>query len=381
MKTIGIICEYNPFHNGHQRQIQLIRQHFGQDCAIVCLMSGNYVQRGAPAIFDKAVRAQAAIVSGADLVLELPIGVALSSAEGFAAGGVSILSGICDALCFGTETLSRDALLQLAERLLSPDFFTHLKEELKSGCSFPVARQRALEKVGLPCSLSCPNDLLGVEYTKAILAQKSSMEIFPIFRQGAYHATVLDAQVPSATALRSKILSGGIWSHAVPPEAFSILNGAAVHTLGAGERAILYRLRTMTDGEFEALPYGSEGLWRKLMKAARSQPDLPYIIDATKSKRYTRTRIDRMILCAFLGLTAHDLTTQPPYTRVLGFTSQGRDLLSKNKRERIFLNAGARFDHPYWDLEARCTDLYALFTSGAPDPPGMEEKYRVFYRL
>lgn len=380
MKTVGIICEYNPFHNGHLGQIQQIRQHFGQDCTVVCLMSGNFVQRGAPAIYEKSLRAQAAIASGADLVLELPVGTALSSAEGFAAGGVGILSGICDVLCFGTETLRRDTLLHIADQLLSPDFSIHLKEELKSGCSFPAARQRALEKMGFPCSLSCPNDLLGVEYTKAILAQQSDMEIFPIPRPGAYHSLELNVQAPSATALRKEILSGGTWSHAVPQAVFEILSNAAPHTLESGERAILYRLRTMADEEFEVLPYGTEGLWRKLMKAARTQPDLPHIISATKSKRYTRTRIDRMILCAFLGLTAHDLIMQPPYTRVLGFTSQGRDLLSQNKRERIFLNAGGRFDHPYWDLEARCTNLYALFTSGAPDPPGMEEKYRVFYR-
>lgn len=380
MKTVGIICEYNPFHNGHLRQIQLIRQHFGQDCAIVCLMSGNFVQRGAPAIFDKSLRASSAILSGADLVLELPIGVALSSAEGFAAGGISILSGICDWLCFGTETLEEESLLRIAQSLLSPAFIPNLKAEMQSGCSFPVARQRALEKMGITDPLSNPNDLLGIEYTKAILAQESKMQIFPIQRQGAYHSTLLDADAPSATALRKEILSGGAWQHAVPPEAFSILNGAAIHTLESGERAILYRLRTMTDGEFEALPYGSEGLWRKLMKAARTQPDLSAVIDATKSKRYTRTRIDRMILCAFLGLTAHDLTAPAPYTRILAFNSRGRDLLSMAKHNGIYLNAGARFDHPYWDLEAKCTDLYALFTSGAPDPPGQESRYRVFYR-
>lgn len=380
MKSIGIICEYNPFHNGHQRQIQLIRQHFGQESTIVCLMSGNYVQRGAPAIFDKSLRAQAAIQCGADLVLELPIGTALSSAEGFAAGGVSILSGICDCLCFGTETLDEESLLQIAQSLLSPVFIENLKAEMKSGCSFPAARQSALKIMGITQSLSNPNDLLGVEYTKAILAQNSNMQFFPIQRQGAYHSTVLNADTPSATALRKEILSGGTWCCAVPSEAFSVMHAATPHTMEAGERAILYRLRTMSDEEFEVLPYGSEGLWRKLMKAARTQPDLSAVIDATKSKRYTRTRIDRMILCAFLGLTAQDLATPAPYTRILAFNSRGRDLLSKAKHTGLFLNVGARFDHPYWDLEAKCTDLYSLFTSGAPDPPGQESRYRIFYR-
>ena len=118
MKTVGIICEYNPFHLGHKKQIDIIRSHFGQDTAIVCLMSGNFVQRGAPAIFHKSLRAQAAVACGADLVLELPVTYALSSAEGFAAGGVKILSGFCDYLCFGTETGTAETLMATAKALL-----------------------------------------------------------------------------------------------------------------------------------------------------------------------------------------------------------------------------------------------------------------------
>ena len=132
MKTVGIICEYNPFHLGHKKQFDIIRQTFGPETAIVCLMSGNFVQRGAPAIFDKSFRARAAIDSGADLVLELPVTYALSSAEGFAAGGVRILSGVCDTLCFGTENGSKDSLLSTAASLLSPDFSEKLRIELRT---------------------------------------------------------------------------------------------------------------------------------------------------------------------------------------------------------------------------------------------------------
>ena len=122
MKTVGIICEYNPLHLGHEKQFRRIRDLLGQDTAIVCLMSGNFVQRGAPAIIDKSLRAKAAIVSGADLVLELPFPYALSSAEGFAAGGVKILAPFCDYLCFGSETGSTDSLMECARALLSEDF-------------------------------------------------------------------------------------------------------------------------------------------------------------------------------------------------------------------------------------------------------------------
>lgn len=372
LKTVGIICEYNPFHNGHRRQIELIRDKFGENCTVICLMSGNYVQRGAPAIVDKSIRAKAAVLSGADLVLELPVSISLSSAEGFAAGGVRILSDFCDVLCFGTESMGESTLFQTAEALLSPDFSGLLKAELASGCSFPAARQRALARVGISSDLSKPNDILGLEYTKAILSQHSSMEIFPIFREGDYHTQELNTQAPSATAIRINLLSGGNWQDAVPSVTIPLLQNASMHTLEAGERAILARLRTMIDEEFEQLPYGTEGLWRKLMKACRSRDSLLSIIDATKSKRYTRTRIDRMILCAFLGLTEKDIGTLPAKIRVLAFTNRGRQVL---RRYDCFSNAGEAVD----ETEKRIGSLYGLFCTQGMEPPNAEENRRVFY--
>lgn len=372
MKTVGIICEYNPFHNGHLRQLRLIREHYGQDAAIVCLMSGNFVQRGAPAILDKTVRAKAAVLSGADLVLELPVGIALSSAEGFAAGGVAILSRCCDALCFGTETMNADALLQTARALLSPAFPPLLKEALAQGSSFPTARQAALRKMGLTSDFSNPNDILGIEYTKAILAQESPLERYPITREGAYHAENAAPDAPSATAVRRQLLSGGAWRDAIPVSTVALLEDASLHTLEAGARAIVTRLRTMTDAEFAALPYGSEGLWRKLMKASRTCCDLPSIIEATKSKRYTRTRIDRMILCAFLGLKQEDIGTIPPLIRVLAFTGRGRGIL-RNHPE--FRNAGEEVT----EEEMHLGSLYGLFCIDGIEQPDIEKRRRVFY--
>lgn len=372
MKTVGIICEYNPFHNGHRRQIQQIRERFGLDTAVVCLMSGNYVQRGAPALVDKSIRAKAAVLSGADLVLELPVTVSLSSAEGFAAGGVRILSRFCDVLCFGTESMTEEMLVQTAQALLSPQFSDLLKEEIASGCSFPIARQQALARMGVKTILSNPNDILGVEYTKAILSQHSSMTIFPVFRNGDYHSQVLSSLAPSATALRKAMLSGDDWQTAVPEATVPLLQNAAFHTLAAGERAILSKLRTMTDGDFEHLPYGSEGLWRKLMKACRSKNDLTAIIEATKSKRYTRTRIDRMILCAFLGLTEENMGVLPSRIRVLAFNDRGRSIL---RTHDCFCNAGEAVD----ETEQRIGSLYGLFAINAVEPPDLEIKRRIFY--
>ena len=378
--TVGIICEYNPLHLGHRKQIQRIRETFGDETAIVCAMSGNFVQRGAPAIIDKSLRAKAAIFSGADLVLELPVTTSLSSAEGFAAGGVRILSHLCDLLCFGAETAAGDQLMQTAKALLSEQFSPLLRQELDTGKSFPAARQAALESMGLSGELlSLPNNILAVEYCKAILSQNSPMDIFPIHREGSYHAEAADAENPSATAVRNLMLIAHNWKNCVPKAVRPIFDNAPLHSTAAGERAILTRLRTMTEAEFEALPYGSEGLWRKFMHACREKANLEEIIAATKSKRYTRSRIDRMVMCAYLGITEEILEAEVPYTRVLAFNDRGRELLRKAKKDGSFCNTGEARENAYWDLEQRCGDLYGLFCTEAPEAPGSEEKRRVFY--
>ena len=377
MKTVGIICEYNPLHLGHKKQLDLVRRQ-NADGGIVCLMSGNYVQRGAPAVFDRSLRAQAAIRSGADLVLELPVTVSLSSAEGFAAGGVQILSSLCDALCFGAETADAAALTHTARVLLSYEFPPALRARLEEGLSFPAARAAALADLGLDSSiLATPNNILAVEYCKAILAQGCDMVPFPICREGSYHDETPDENNPSATAVRQLMVAGQDWSAYIPHQAREVFDGAAVHTLSAGERAILARLRTMTDAEFESLPYGSEGLWRKLMHSARQETTLEQIAAATKSKRYTRSRIDRMILCAFLGLSADDLNAPPPYARVLAFNDRGREILNKAKKDGLFPNIGEKTGHPYEIIENRCDALYGLFAQQAPTAP--QPRARIFY--
>jgi len=378
LKTVGIICEYNPLHLGHVKQFRMIREQLGADTAIVCLMSGNFAQRGAPAIIDKSLRAEAAISSGADLVLELPVTYALSSAEGFAAGGVEILSYVCDYLCFGSETGNAATLMNTARALLSDTFPPLLRAELDTGKSFPAARQVALERMGIEADiLSRPNDILAVEYCKALLAQNSPMKPLPIRREGSYHAQEADMENPSATAVRSLMLNDQVWQTFVPTP--SLFDNAPLHCTAAGERAILAKLRTMTDAEFEALPYGSEGLWRKFMHACRGCATLEEIIAATKSKRYTRTRIDRMVMCAFLGITEEILNAPVPYTRVLAFNETGRSVLKRMKASALCVNAGEGFDHPYWDLEKRCGDLYGLFCMDGIEAPGAEENRRVYY--
>ena len=378
--NVGIVCEYNPFHLGHRKQIDSIREKFGANTGIICAMSGNYVQRGHPAVFDKTIRAEAAVRCGADLVVELPVTTSLSSAEGFAAGGVAVLSRLCDGLCFGAETADLRQLLGTAEALLSEDFPKLLRRELDTGRSFPAARQAALEKMGLPGAiLESPNNILAVEYCKAILRQSSPMQPLPIFREGSYHAKEADFENPSATSLRIRLQNGLEISEYLPEPAGRVFAGAPIHTLEAGQRAVLSRLRTMEDAEFEVLPFGSEGLWRKLMRESRTQATLEAIAAAVKSKRYTRSRIDRMILCAFLGITAQTLEAAIPYVRVLAFNDRGREILNGAKKDGFFLNAGQPVPHPHWEMEQKWEDLYGLFQAGAPGQPGAAKNRRVFY--
>ena len=204
------------------------------------------------------------------------------------------------------------------------------------------------------------------------------MDILPIQRGGDYHATEADETEPSATAVRDLIQKGGAWHPYIPQEAISCFENATAHTLSYGEAAILSRLRTMTDADFEALPYGSEGLWRKLMHSARTERSLEDILCATKSKRYTRTRLDRMVMCAFLGITERMLEEEIPYVRVLAFNDTGRAILSNARKQGCFVNAGETRDETYQQLEDRCGDLYGLFAP-LPEAPGRTKSERVRY--
>lgn len=380
MNITGIICEYNPFHLGHKKQLDALRSAF-PDGGIVCLMSGNYVQRGAPAIVDKSLRAKAAIQNGADLVLELPVTAALSSAEGFAQKGVEILAPFCDRLCFGAETANAERLQATAKALLSNSFSEKLHTQLDKGLSFPAARQAALEDLGVDSSCICqPNDILAVEYCKALLQNHHKMIPYPIQRQGDYHDTAPDPENPSATALRQLMLDNQSWESFTDPASANIFSGAVLHTLQAGERAVLARLRCMTEEEFSNIPFGAEGLWRKLMHAVRSASTLEEIISATKSKRYTRTRIDRMILCAFLGITEEMTHAPVPYVRVLALNETGGRILKLARESGNFINIGQRMDDPWQAVEDRCSDLYGLFAADTPEAAGLEQKQRVIYQ-
>ena len=381
MKTAAIICEYNPLHRGHAKQYAMLRKALGEDACIVCLMSGNFVQRGEPSVFDAATRAKAAVLSGANVVLELPVTAALSSAEGFAFGGVEVLHrlGGVDMLCFGCESGDGNKIMSTAKLLRSPAFSEMLREGLADGDSFAALRQRTLEKLGGDGSiLRNPNDILAVEYCKALLSLDSEITPLAITRGGCYHDTAPDPENPSATALRAMLPREG-WLSYVPVAAREVFADAPVHRMAWGERAMLARLRAMDEDEFEALPYGAEGLWRKLMAQARQADAIDALIDGVKSRRYARSRIARMVMCAFLGITEADLNTPAPYVRVLAFDGLGRKFLRQaaDRGGIPILHPGEKSRGDYAELERRASALYPLFLS-PEEIPAIPNGGRVF---
>lgn len=383
MKTVGIICEYNPFHNGHQKQLEMIRSQFGEDTVIVCLMSGNYTQNGNPAVFPKLVRAAAAVRCGADLVLELPLTYALASAERFAAGGVSLMEALgVDVLCFGAENADTKAFLSTARVLLSREFDSVLVQKLRTGVSYAAAREQTAEQFGCAALLKDPNNILGVEYCKAILRGDCKISPCAVQRAGSYLAELPDVENPSARSIRMRIQKGEEWLQYVPAQAVPVYRDVVPHFLQCGERAMLARLRCLRERDFERVPYGSEGLWRKLMRACRSEASVENIISAVKSKRYARTRIFRMLQCAYLGITENDMESEPPYFRVLAFREPGRAVIRRAKNENLpVIDSGEQpEDEDYYALECRAADLYALYSA---EDAGIrfetEQKSRNFY--
>lgn len=375
MKNIGVICEYNPFHNGHAAQLRKMKEAGNT----VCLMSGNYVQRGEPALFNKYIRAQAAVSCGADLVLELPLTYVLRSAEGFADGGVELLEllGCVDTLCFGSESGEEASLFSVARELLSERFSQSLQAALATGVSFPKARQEALAQLGGAAELLRePNDILAVEYCKAILRRGASLKTMVLRRCGSYHDSE-DRENPSASYLRTH----AVWNAYVPPKAMACFTSSTRYRLRAGERAMLARLRAMTEAEFAALPFGSEGLWRRLLQTCREANGVEEIVAAVKTKRYTRSRLMRMLLCAYLGISAEQLVAKAPYVRVLAFNERGRQMLRQMRSggKLLLINAGQTPpDAVYAELERRAADLYGLFADAPqPTPPGTERRARV----
>ena len=391
MAAAGIIAEYNPLHLGHCCQLRRLRALLGEETPVICAMSGNFVQRGDFALLGKHARAEAAVRSGADLVLEIPLAWACAPAERFAQGGVEVLlgTGLVTDLVFGSESADAGAIRSATEALLGPDFPEALRRELAGPHSFAAARQRALAGlIGEEGAevLSRPNDILAVEYAKALSREGSEVHLVPILRQGAGHDQD-GGEYPSAGSIRRMIQEGRRAEAlaAMAPamrelyEAEEARGRAPVFAAGA-ERAILAQLRRMGEADFLALDAGGEGLGNRLAAAAREAASLEEVLDRAKTKRYAYSRLRRLALWAYLGLRPETLPARVPYLRPLAMNQRGRALLAEARRRgalpiltkpadvrRLTPEAQAVFRR-----EVLATDLYTLAFPGDPAPGGAE---------
>ena len=377
MKTAGIICEYNPFHRGHAWQIGEARRLLGAETAIICAMSGDFVQRGDFAVMRAHARAEAAVRGGANLVLELPLPWAISSAEGFARGGVAVLeaAGLVDTLVFGSECGDTMRLRRTAAALLSGDFSEKLRERLAEGTSFAAAREAAArELIGDSADvLREPNDILGVEYCKALLQSGSTIAPLALPRKAVGHNDGAAAGFASASHIRELLVRGEDASSFLTEESAAVYArereaGRAPVTMANAERAMLSRLRMMDEKDFARYDGGNEGLYRRFADVARTAPSIDALLSAVKTKRYAYARLRRLLLAAYLGVAAEDVPQRMPYLRVLAFNERGRALLKRMKQTArvpvLIRSADVRaLDAPaqrLFTLTARAEDQYAL---------------------
>jgi predicted nucleotidyltransferase len=390
MKTAGIVAEFNPLHNGHALLMQKTRE--AGFSHIVVVMSGNYTQRGEPACLLKSARVRAALLCGADLVIELPLPWAVSSAENFASGALSLLDalGCVDTLSFGSECGETRSLSECARKVIELDGSQILTEKLRLGCSFPKARSLALDD-SAAAILENPNDTLAVEYIKAILRQKSPIMPMAISREGAGHDASETGSTASASAIRA-MLSSGRYEDAysfMPKEAADIFSAEISLRKGPFidskfETLILAQIRRMSIEDFIKLPDVTEGLEQRVFQAAQNSCTLEELYAAIKSKRYTMSRIRRIVLYAFLGIEKSAFMYMPPYLRVMGFNDRGIDLLRIAKtraRLPIYMRfadfkQSDNYSKLIYELECRSSDLYSLCLPNIL-PCGIEQKFSI----
>lgn len=357
LKISAIIAEYNPLHNGHLHQINKTKDLTACD-GLVAIMSGNFVQRGEPAVIDKWTRTKMALENGVDLVLELPVIFSLSSAEFFAHGSVSILDkiGVIDSICFGSESGEIDILYEIADILANePVKYTeYLKSFLSEGSNYPDSRSKAIlsfinhlglfQDIDIKTVLNNSNNILGIEYCKSLIKNNSRIKAFTIKREGgAYNSAETDERFSSATAVRRLIKQNdqvGILKNHIPEGSYKIVEGlynsnynfTFSNSMFPFIKHKCFQIRSGID----KLPDASEGLHNRIYNAVLSSKDYDGIIVRAKTKRYTYTRISRILSQLFIGFDEFHTeilrNSQPSYVRVLGFNSIGKEILRRMKK-------------------------------------------------
>ncbi|HHD2751531.1 TPA: nucleotidyltransferase [Clostridium perfringens] len=383
MNITGIITEYNPFHLGHELHLKNSKKITNCD-GVICVMSGNFVQRGLPALTDKWTRTKMALEAGVDLVVELPTLFATSSAEFFAFGAVSLLNSlnIVDNLCFGSECGDIDLIKKLSEIIVNEpqEFKEYLKELLKDGLPFPKARSKALMKYlegtnfkidfsYLETVLNSSNNILGIEYCKSLYKLKSSITPFTIKRLGAdYNKDELSKnEIASASAIRKSIYTSNIEESLefMPAHSYEILKNSSFSSLDKMFDLVKYAIIS-NPNILKEIPEASEGIDNKIVQNIGKANSLDELINLCKSKRYSYTRLNR-ILCHVLLCVDNELLSlrksPPKYIRILGFNNKGREILKEIKQNseiNIVNKLSKSKPDPLLDFDIKATNIYSL---------------------
>ena len=376
MKISGIICEYNPFHNGHLYHINETRKNGATH--IVAVMSGNFVQRGDVAVINKFERAKAAVRCGVDLVIELPVAYCLSSAETYAKGAMYILKGLgcVDELSFGSECGDLSLLTAAVKASYACARMPELEDLMKLGNSYPKAlqilvRQNYGDEIGR--LFGQPNNTLAIEYLKAMIAVKLKIQPFTVKRNELHDAMMPTGKIASASLIRQLMESQtDDYDDLVPENSSEAISACAAAGMVARfehlERILLYKLRTASAEEISGLPEVGQGLENKIL-SARNETSLESMLLAMKSKRYTMARIRRILLDLLIGIQPKDTDAPPPYGRILALSERGRDILSAAKQAGTTLPYATSLAKlaelggackECSDLEARATAVYSL---------------------
>lgn len=382
MKTYGIICEYNPFHNGHIYQIEETRKQGATH--IVAIMSGNYVQRGDVAMIDKFARAKTAVANGVDLVVEMPVVYSLSSANFFARAGVMMLGalGCVDGISFGSECGDIELLKNAAMASINASKPEKIKPLVEQGMSFPQAIQQAIALEYGPIIASVfdsPNNTLAVEYLKAIKLLNLEFDTFTVKRKGAEHDSADPSEgIASASLIRSMIEDGKDISPYVPKETAEIAKEYEEKELLAYfdnlERELLYVLRSMIPPAIAECPDVDPALANFIFRAGIDAKSLDQFLEITGTKRYTAAKIRRVLLNLYIGTKASDLMIMPPYGRILAFNDKGSEILKASKEKSEENKLAIPFDtslkdiielkrppiNRFADISNRATNLYGL---------------------
>jgi len=379
MKILGIVAEYNPFHNGHLYHLQKSLEYTSAD-ATITVMSGNFIQRGEPALLDKFTRADIAIKNGIDLVIELPLYYSVSTAENFAFGAIKLLSECeIDYLSFGAENGNLEKLKGIASLLNNEpqSYSLELKNQLESGISYPEARANAVSKIlGISNNiLNKSNNILAIEYLKALDIINPNIEPILIDRvDSGYHDTDSNTNILSATGIREKLKNNEDIDLYLPDE--TLKNIASPIFLENFENNIMYALRRMNLENIKELPDVTEGLENRIFYALSESKNLNELLNNIKTKRYPMTRIKRILISALLDMSKINLTTfnksgGPQYIRVLSFNEKGREILSKiSKTSSIpivtsvnkFLENATEIQKEMLFADILATNIYTLAT-------------------